>query len=290
MGSFISTQEASPEVYSQESIHIINDDSYFSIVPQELIHLLISYLDKPLVFIETFNLKIKNRHWEQILSYKYIHVYARIKNLMKIDPNLKSSRYTKHWKDMYLNMIETEQIPEGELMGHGFEILPEIENLTFSDLIFQKYPQFYSRLSKLPGIFNRRYLYETLEIFVEEIEPEKIEHFNEYWKSGLLKNHIVLDMDVLKQYEFPKFILLFMLEDFPDIVKSNYTFIRYTLYLANFYPMTENYVVRQILLYLPKELLDIIYNDDDRYEMANEEFNKLIDNMRTRAEVINDQS
>lgn len=254
----------------------IMEPTYFDTVPQELSHLLISFLDKPLIFIETFNLKIKNRHWEQIFSYYHPSFHFKIKHLMTIDTILRSERYTKNWKDICLNAVEK---LHPNLNEYKFEYLPETENLMYSTALYKRYPQFYSRLIKLPGLFNRRYLYESLEQFVEDNDISKNHDFIEYWKSGLLKRHILLDINELYN-GFPEFILLFMLEDFPDITKDNYHFIQYRLYWADVEHIIDNFVLKKILPRLPGDLIDQIRNHNDDYEVSHKDLNELIDRMR----------
>ena len=134
--------------------------TYFKHIPLDLINLIIPLLNDPKSFddfLASEDIEIKNRHWEIIFSYKFPKMFRKIKNVMKIDPTLRTPRYSKNWKELYLEFLKvwnsneeiiTEihgivEIPEIITEIHGIVEIPEVINLIYAIDLYGLLPQFY---------------------------------------------------------------------------------------------------------------------------------------------------
>lgn len=231
-------------------------------------------MDNPVNFVEFLEpeIKIKNNHWSLVFSWRNPEYYQKIRNIMKIDPSLRTPRYIKNWKELYLgyNKMDT------YLIG----MVPEVKNLYYSIEFFETWPQFYLRIMNLPGIFNRGYFYDEFKCFQYDLNSVIIPDLMEYYTKGVLDRHIGLYGDNNKYIRLPYSVLLFMLEDYPDIVKDNYQFIQFTLYKCDLDVPIERYIVQQIIKRLPEDLIEIIEEYDDKYVVEHSELDLLIQKMR----------
>src|SRR5438034_2476175 len=223
--------------------------TYFKHIPLDLINLIIPLLNDPKSFddfLASEDIEIKNRHWEIIFSYKFPKMFRKIKNVMKIDPTLRTPRYSKNWKELYLEFLKvwnsneeiiTEihgivEIPEIITEIHGIVEIPEVINLIYAIDLYGLLPQFYLRSVNIPGLFiketiynNINYIYyHVLEGFVTDLD------FIEYFNSGKLNKYIKLSHVKL---DFGLELILFMIQDFPDIIKGNEEYIEKSIFYYN---------------------------------------------------------
>lgn len=206
-------------------------DTYFSIVPQDIINLFIVTVNEPKQFIDFLDqwLTIKNKTWEFIFSLRFNeesgNLYQDIKKMLSIDQTLRTPRYTKNWKELYINFIKGGITSIYHTFSYPyFLLIPEIENLIYSAKLYQDFPQFYNKSIKLPGLFNKERIYTFLSDLDKEIVYGDIrdKNFINYFETGKLTKTFFLS----SVRGLPVELILWMIQDLPDIIKNNEIYIR----------------------------------------------------------------
>src|SRR5947207_786703 len=119
--------------------------TYFKHIPLDLINLIVPLLNDPKSFDEALtseDIEIKNKHWEIIFSYKFPKMHSKIKAVMKIDPTLRTPRYSKNWKELYLEFLKILDF-RGEFVVELYteERIQEVINLIYAIDLYAEFPQ-----------------------------------------------------------------------------------------------------------------------------------------------------
>jgi hypothetical protein len=167
--------------------------NFLTEIPRDILHLILLYLDDPtnlITLLQQSKIKIKNYIWEYLYSLKFPDEYKIIKDLMKIDYTLQAERYTKNWRELFID--DTLLTPEIELLNIAIELKKE-------------FPQFYEKSLKLPNtLYTKKYLYNTLAKIDDKIVDENIkdQNFIDYFETGILNSQLTntsvhLDLEII---------------------------------------------------------------------------------------------
>ena len=200
--------------------------TYFKHIPLDLINLIVPLLNDPKSFDEALtseDIEIKNKHWEIIFSYKFPKMHSKIKAVMKIDPTLRTPRYSKNWKELYLEFLKILDF-RGEFVVELYteERIQEVINLIYAIDLYAEFPQFYQRSIDIPIFFVKEVLYNNLAETYHEILDKDIANsdFIEYFNSGKLMKYIQLNQ-MMYIGDLSLEVILFMIQDFPKIIEGN---------------------------------------------------------------------
>src|SRR5436190_15390084 len=255
-------------------------ETYFDLIPLELIHLIIACIKYPQnfsKFLETITgpfcsleqkghfttgpFNLKNRDWQIIFSYRYPLTFQRTMKLMALDETLRTPRYTENWKELFLNFVKMkldDNQTDLRKIRDKITIIPEAINLIYAHRVYQEFPQFYQKGIQLPGIFNKENFYNSLESINLLISYEDIRYrpFIDYFNSGILTEYITLE-DV--EAYVPLELILFMIQDFPKIINgtegNEESIFREISDYVNHGAAYYKELIRMIVLLLPPELI-----------------------------------